>query len=125
MEQLNAQWNSYAKAAEASGKALESLNLKLVEDLGKRQAAFVTAALELTTRWTAGLTDIKALPELVTAQGKLASELSAQWLNLARETAAVLNESRDGYKSWLESGWQSISEPLAAVAKPAAGRKAA
>ena len=117
MEQFTAPWDSYSKAAVASGKALEALNLKLVEDLGKHQSAFVTSALELT--------DIKALPDFVSAQGKLASELGAQWLTLARETTAVLNESRDGYKTWLESGWKSFSEPLTAVVKPAAGRKAA
>ena len=125
MEQFTAQWDSYTKAAVASGKALEALNQKLVEDLGKHQSAFVTSALELTSRWANGFTEIKALPELVTAQGKLASELGAQWLTLARETTAVLNESRDGYKTWLESGWKSFSEPLTAVVKPASGRKAA
>ena len=125
MEQFTAQWDSYTKAAVASGKALEALNLKLAEDLGQHQSAFVTSTLELTTRWASGFTDIKALPEMVSAQSKLASELSAQWLNLARETAAVLNESRDGYKTWLESGWKSFSEPLAAGVKPASGRKAA
>ena len=125
MEQFTAQWDSYTQSALASGKALEALNLKLVEDLGKHHSAFVTSAMELTTRWANGLTDIKALPELVSAQGKLASELGAHWLSLARETAAVLNESRDGYKTWLESGWKSFSEPLVAAAKPATGRKAA
>lgn len=124
MEQFTTQWDSFTQSAMASGKALEALNLKLVEDLGKHQAAFVSSTVELTTRWANGLTDIKALPEFVSAQGKLASELGAQWLTLARETSAVLNASRDGYKEWLESGWKSFSEPLAAQAKPA-GRKAA
>ena len=125
MEQFTAQWDSYGKAAFAQGKALEALNLKLVEDLGKHQSAFVTSTLELTTRWASTLTDVKALPELVSSQGKLASELGAQWLSLARDTAAVLNESRDGYKSWLESNWKSFSEPLVAAAKPAGTRKTA
>ena len=107
MEQFTAPWDSYSKAAVASGKALEALNLKLVEDLGKHQSAFVTSTLELTSRWASGFTDIKALPDFVSAQGKLASELGAQWLTLAREPTAVLNESRDGYKTWLESGWRS------------------
>ena len=124
MEQFTTQWDSFTQSALASSKALEAINLKLVEDLGKHQSAFVTSTFELTTKWANGLTNIKALPELFSAQGKLASELGAQWLALTRDTTAVLNESREGYKTWLESGWKSFAEPLAAQVKPA-GRKAA
>lgn len=123
MEQFTNQWDTFTKSALASGKALESLNLKFFEDLGKQQSALLTSTLELTQKWFSNLGDVKAFPELVSAQSKLASEFGAKWLDAARETSALLNASKDEYKAWFEKGFQTFGATPDAVAKPA--RKAA
>ena len=135
MEQFTTQWDTFVKSAQASGKALEALNLKLAESFGKQQSDLFAAAFETGNKWVGNLTEFKALPELLAAQGKLASEFGTKVMDLTREASALLNASRDEYKAWFEQGFKGFPTfqfqgfpgfpgGLEAAAKPAA-RKAA
>jgi len=125
MEHVLTQWDSFMKTALDSGKALEALNLKLVEELSKKQMALATSAFEASNKWVAALGDAKALPELFSLQSKLASEFSSKVMAAARETADLLTASRDDYKAWFEKGFKVITAQAEAVVPKAASRKAA
>lgn len=125
MEHVLTQWDSFMKNALDSGKSLEALNLKLVEQLSRKQMELAASAFEASNKWVAALGDVKALPELVSLQSKLASEYSAKLIAAARETADLLTASRDEYKAWFEKGFQVITAQAEAVVPKAPGRKAA
>ena len=125
MEHVLTQWDSFMKTALDSGKALEALNLKLLEQLSKKQMELATSAFEASNKWTAAISEVKALPELIALQSKLASEYSAKVIAAARETADLLTASRDEYKVWFEKGFQIITAQAEAVAPKATARKAA
>ena len=126
MEHVMTQWDSVLKSAMDSGKALEALNLKLVEQITKKQVDLVTSAFETTNKWVSSFGEFKGLPELVTVQSKLASEYSAKIVATARETADLLASSREEYKVWFEKGFQSLtSQAESVMPKAASNRKAA
>lgn len=125
MEHALTQWDTYMKAALDSGKALEALNAKLVEQLSKKQMELASSAFEATNKLVAAISEAKALPELISLQGKLATEYSAKLMAAARDTADLLAASRDDYKAWFEKGFQTISATTEAVVPKAAARKAA
>ena len=126
MEHVMAQWDSVMKSATESGKALEAINLKLVEQLTKKQVELVTSAFETSNKWVSSFGQVKALSELFSFQSKLASEYSAKVVATARETADLFASSREEYKVWFEKGFQTLSaQAEAVVPKPATSRKAA
>jgi phasin family protein len=131
MEQLMdntffAQWESFTKSAVDSGKELEALNMKLVEQVTQKQMELLSSALETGNQWFSTFGEHKALPELIAAQSKLASDYSSKLLAASRETGDLLTASRDDYKAWFEKMMKLLSEQTAAAtAKPVAVRKAA
>ena len=84
-----------------------------------------SSAFEASNKWAAAMGEVKALPEMLALQSKLASEYSAKVIAAARETADLLSASRDEYKVWFEKGFQVISAQAEAVAPKATARKAA
>ena len=125
MEHVLTQWDAIMKTALDSGKALEALNLKLIEQLSKKQMELASSAFEASNKWAAAMGEVKALPELFALQSKLASEYSAKMIAAARETADLLTASRDEYKVWFEKGFQVISAQAEASIPKASARKAA
>lgn len=126
MEHVMTQWDSVMKSAAESGKALETINLKLVEQLTKKQVELLTTAFETSNKWVSSFGEVKALPELFSFQSKLASDYSAKVVATARETADLLASSREEYKVWFEKGFQTLSaQAEAVVPKPATSRKPA
>mgnify|MGYP000624723725 CR=1 FL=1 len=125
MEHVLTQWDAFMKTALDSGKSLEALNLKLIEQLSKKQMELASSAFEASNKWAAAMGEVKALPEMLALQSKLASEYSAKVIAAARETADLLSASRDEYKVWFEKGFQVISAQAEAVAPKATARKAA
>ncbi len=125
MEHVLTQWDAIMKTALDSGKALEALNLKLIEQLSKKQMELASSAFEASNKWAAAMGEVKALPELFALQSKLASEYSAKMIAAARETADLLTASRDEYKVWFEKGFQVISAQAEASVPKATARKAA
>jgi phasin family protein len=126
MEDVMTQWDSVMTSETESGKALEAINLKLVEQLTKKQVELVTSAFETSNKWVSSFGEVKALPELFSFQSKLASEYSAKVVATARETADLFASSREEYKVWFEKGFQTLSaQAEAVVPKPATSRKAA
>ena len=125
MEHVLTQWDAIMKTALDSGKALEALNLKLIEQMSKKQMELASSAFEASNKWAAAMGEVKALPELFALQSKLASEYSAKMIAAARETADLLTASRDEYKVWFEKGFQVISAQAEASIPKATARKAA
>lgn len=119
------QWESLAKSAFDSTKELETLNLKLFEQLSQKQVDLLTGAVEVGNKWMSAFGESKGVSELVAAQSKLASEYGNKVLNLSKETSELLTASRDDYKAWFEKGFKLWTEQTAAVTRPVSVRKAA
>ena len=119
------QWESFAKSAVDSGKELEALNLKLIEQISQKQVELLTSAFEMGNKWVSSFSEFKALPEMISAQSKLASEYGSKVMSASKETTDLLTASRDDYKAWFEKGFKLMSDQTAAVAKPVSVRKAA
>jgi len=123
---LFAQWESFTKSAIDSGKELEALNLKLVEELSEQQMALMTSAMEVGNKWFSSFSEYKALPEMLAAQSKLASDYSNKLISVSKAATDVLSASREGYTGWFEKNVKLLSEQAAAASiKPAPVRKAA
>lgn len=125
MDHVLTQWDTFMKSATDASKALEALNLKLVEQLSKKQVELMTAAFEASNKWVSSFSEHKALPELMTAQSKLASDYNAKLVAAARETANLLTVSREELKSWFEKSFQTISAQTGIEVPKATARKAA
>lgn len=100
----------FRKFSADSAKRLEGLNLKLAENLLKKQAELVSAAMDAGNRAAALYGKSKALPELMTEQAKLASDYGNRLFMLAQETGAVLADSQGEFRSWFEEGCKSLTE---------------
>jgi len=121
-----AQWESFTKSAIDSGKELEALNLQLVEQLSEKQMELLTTAMEVGNKWFSSFSEHQALPEMLAAQGKLASEYSNKLMSVSKEATDLLSASREGYKGWFEKNVKLLSEQTtAATIKPVPVRKAA
>ncbi len=123
---LFAQWESFTKSAIDSGKELEALNLKLVEQLSEQQMALLTGAREVGNKWFTSFSEHKALPEMLAAQSKLASDYSNKLISVSKAATDLLSASREGYQGWFEKNVKLLSEQTAAATvKPVPVRKAA
>jgi hypothetical protein len=121
-----AQWESFTKSAIDNGKELEALNLQLVEQLSQKQMELLTSAMEVGNKWVSSFSEYKALPEMLAAQSKLASEYNGKLMAVSKETTDLLSASSEGYKGWFEKGMKLLSEQAAAATvKPVPVRKAA
>lgn len=118
-----AQWESFAKSAFDSTKELETLNLKLFEQLSQKQTDLLTGAVELGNKWVSNFGEYKGVSEIVAAQSKLASEYGSKVLSVSKDTTDLLNASREDYKVWFEKGFKLWTEQSAA--RPVTVRKAA
>ena len=118
-----AQWESFAKSAFDSTKELETLNLKLFEQLSQKQMDLLTGAVELGNKWVSNFGEYKGVSEIVAAQSKLASEYGSKVLSVSKDTTDLLNASREDYKVWFEKGFKLWTEQ--AAARPVTVRKAA
>lgn len=120
-----AQWESFAKSTFDRTKELETLNLKLFEQLSQKQVDLLTGVVELGNKWVSSFGESKGVSELVTAQSKLASDYGSKVLSVSKEAGDLLSASRDDYKAWFEKGFKLWTEQTAAVARPVSVRKAA
>lgn len=119
------QWESLAKSALDTSKELEALNLKLVEQISQKQVELLTSAFETGNKWMSSFGEYKALPELIAAQSKLASEYGSKLMSASKDTADLLSASREEYKAWFEKGFKYLSDQTASAIKPVAVRKVA
>ena len=120
-----AQWESFAKSAFDTTKELETLNMKLFEQLSQKQVDLLSGAVELGNKWVSNFGEYRGVPELIAAQSKLASEYGSKVLSVSKETTDLLSASREDYKAWFEKGFKLWTEQSAAVTKPVSVRKAA
>lgn len=124
MESFSARGDSFRKAAMASGKSLEALNLTLLRKWSSSQAAFCAGALETAKQWTSNFAQHQALPDLFDAQRKLLVDYNARCLTAARENTDLLLATREDYQSWFEQGYQFFTAQAQDVTvKPVASRK--
>jgi phasin family protein len=93
----------------AAAKDLEALNTKTFEKLTGKQIEFANAAIEAGTRFTTSLGSVKALPEFLAEQTKLAAELNEQFIAAARSAADIISESREAYQAWFERGVKALT----------------
>ncbi|HMM77698.1 MAG TPA: phasin family protein [Gammaproteobacteria bacterium] len=120
-----AQWESFAKSAFDTTKELETLNMKLFEQLSQKQVDLLSGAVELGNKWVSSFGEYRGVPELIAAQSKLASEYGSKVLSVSKETTDLLSASREDYKAWFEKGFKLWTEQSAAVTRPVSVRKAA
>ncbi len=119
------QWESFAKSAFDTTKELETLNMKLFEQLSEKQVDLLSGAVELGNKWVSNFSEFKAVPELVAAQSKLASEYGSKVMSVSKEAVDLLAASREDYKAWFEKGYKLWTEQTAAATKPVSVRKVA
>lgn len=119
------QWESFAKSAFDTTKELETLNMKLFEQLSQKQVELLTSAFEIGNKWMSSFGEFKGVPELVAAQTKLASDYGSKVVATSKEATELLTASREDYKSWFEKSFKVLTEQTVAVTKPVSVRKAA
>jgi hypothetical protein len=119
------QWESLTKSALESGKELEALNTRLVEQVTRKQMELLTGAIEIGNQWLGSFGENKALPELLATQTRLASDYGQKLMTASRDTGDLFVASRDDYKAWFEKTLKLWSEQGSAAAKTVGIRKAA
>jgi phasin family protein len=120
-----AHWESFAKSAVDTGKELEALNLKLVEQISQKQVELLTGAFDISNKWVSSFGEMKDVPAMISAQSKLASDYGSKVMAASKETTELLTAARDDYKAWFEKGVKLLTEQTAAVTKPVSVRKVA
>lgn len=123
-----AYWDTFSKASVESSKQLESLNMKLVEKLMKKQADLFNTAVNASNQAVALMGEGKGLPEILAAQGKLTTEFGNKLFAITREAGEILVASQEEYRQWFEQGFKTMTEQAQAAKNalvPASVSKAA
>ena len=100
---------SLVKSAVDSSKQLQALNLKLAEKLLKKHLELVNGAVDASNRVVTLLGEGKALPEILAAQAKLASEYGNRVFATTKEVSELFAASQSDYRAWLEQGVKTFS----------------
>lgn len=108
-------FDGFRKLSADSAKRLEGMNLKLTENLMKKQAELISFAMDTGNRTVALYSEGKALPEILSAQAKLASDYGSRLFSLVQETGTVFADCQSEYRSWLEEGYKEFSEQMQSV----------
>ena len=108
-------FDDFRKLSTDSVKRLEGLNLKLTENLMKKQAELISFAMDTGNRTVALYSEGKALPEIFSEQAKLASDCGTRMFSLMQEASGVIADCQVEYRSWLEDGYRSFAEQMQSV----------
>lgn len=118
-------WQDYGKNAMAAAKELETINTELLQQLTNKQLELTNTAIEAGTRYWQTLGDVKAYPELLSDNTRMAAEFNEKLMETTRETADILAQSRESYQSWLENNLQRAGVPTTFTLTPEAAKKPA
>ena len=103
-------WQGFAQAAMETSQELESINTGVFEKITAAQMDFANAMIESGTRFAGTMGEMKDIPAVISEQTRLFNEINEKMLETARNTADILNESRESYKSWVERGIKSATD---------------
>jgi phasin family protein len=110
-------------------KELAEINTKTAEKLSAQQLEILDTCLDTGSKQFSLATEAKDVKDILTAQANLATEYNEKVLAFARNTTAILTESKDEIAAWLEKGVESVSAstssaPAVAKKAPAPAKKA-
>ncbi len=110
----------YNKKTYENLKELTSINKKSMEQIAEQQLALFNLMVDSNTRLLETVGKAKGYTEVLNAQSELSADFNGKALGIVRNTADILNESKDEVSAWLEK--QATSVP---TVKPSAKDKAA
>ncbi len=104
-------------------KELAEINTKTAEKLSVQQLEILDSCLEAGTKQFMLATEAKGVKEVLSGQADLATEYNEKVLAFAKNTTAILTESKEELTAWLEKGVETAVSANAA-SKPAPAKKA-
>ncbi len=110
-------------------KELADINSKTAEKLSAQQLEIIDTCFDTGSKQFSLATEAKDVKDILTAQANLATEYNEKVLAFARNTTAILSESKDEIAAWLEKGVEAVSAtspgaPVVAKKAPAPAKKA-
>lgn len=108
----------YNKKSYESFKELAEINKKSLEQITEQQLALFSLLVESNTKFFDTVSKAKGYKDLVSAQSEVTADFSGKALGIARNTADILNESKDEVTNWVEKQVKNIpaSSPFTAKA---------
>ncbi len=100
-------------------KELAEINTKTAEKLSVQQLEIIDTCLDTGNKQFSLATEAKDYKDVLSAQATLATEYNEKVLAFARNTTAILTESKDEIAAWLEKGVESATTTNSAPAAPA------
>jgi len=118
--QLFEYWTTSGSAFSESMRALTDINTKTLTKVGEQQQALTHTFMEAWNRQIQLATDVKAYPDLLSAQTKLATEQWNKYFAIARDTASVFEAGKVELTAWVEKNVQPANQPASegSSAKP-------
>jgi phasin family protein len=110
-----AQWESYTKSAIASGKELEAISSKVLDQLVEKQLDLVNGAVDTSSKFFSAISQAKDYQDLIAEQTKLVSVYGEKLLTAAKQATEILTASRDEYLAWFEKGMKSVYDQTQSV----------
>ncbi len=98
----------YNKQSYENLKELAAIQKKSVEQIAEQQLALFSLMVETNSKYFESLSKSKGYKDLLNAQSELGADVSGKVLGIARNTADILNESKDEVSAWVEKQAKSI-----------------
>lgn len=98
----------YNKKSYESMKELADINKKSFEQIAEQQMALFSLVVESNTKLFDSLSKAKGYKDLLSTQSEVGADFSGKALGIARNTADILNESKDEVSSWVEKQVKNI-----------------
>jgi phasin family protein len=114
--ELIQQWTELNKSAMEAIKELGEINTNAMTRLTQRQMDMVSLYMEGSAKQLEALSQSKGVPDIISAQSRIFSELNEKLMENARQTLEVLVEVKSELSSWVEKSMQSASSNLPKVA---------
>lgn len=118
--ELFSQFSNAGHASYESLRELGEINARAIKRLTEIQLALANLGIDGTVRQTRLLTTTSSYSDLVAAQSRMASEYGGRLLEISREAAEGLSESREAFVAWAK---RSFEKTPGTVNKPAGKSK--
>lgn len=127
-DQMLQDFSAATKTSYDAFQELGQINTSAIEKLTQLQFTMATLGIEGTMEQAKLLTSTTNYKELLTAESDFASSYSDKVMNIARQTADLLTESRDEFTTWFEKNSKVLTDAAqtasTAPKKPAARKPA-